>query len=107
MDNQETEPFEYNNPGKMATVGVNAAVAELPGGIKLSGFPAWFLWVFIHIMKLVGFRSRFLVLMDWVYNYFTYNRASRLIYDQNFDGKFEKSGLINDSRSNEQKRITE
>lgn len=107
MSDQETEPFEYNNPGKMATVGVNAAVAELPGGIKLSGFPAWFLWVFIHIMKLVGFRSRFLVFMDWVYNYFTYNRASRLIYDQNFNGEFEKLGLIDDDYSNGHNRLTD
>ncbi|MFB6345553.1 MAG: NAD(P)/FAD-dependent oxidoreductase [bacterium] len=76
-----TESFEYDPPGKMATVGINAAVAELPGGIKLSGFPAWVIWVFLHIMKLVGFRNRLLVFFDWVYNYFTYDRAARLIMD--------------------------
>lgn len=76
-----TEPFEYDPPGKMATVGINAAVAELKGGIKLSGFPAWVIWVFLHIMKLVGFRNRLLVFFDWVYNYFTYDRAARLIMD--------------------------
>jgi len=104
---KETESFNYTNPGKMATVGVNAAVAELPGGLKLSGFPAWFIWVFLHIMKLVGFRSRILVFLDWVYNYFTYNRASRLIYDRTFREEYEKSGLIDDSLESDRNRITE
>lgn len=84
----ETKRFQYSNPGKMAAIGVNAAVAELPGGLKLSGFPAWVIWVFLHIMKLVGFRNRVLVFLDWVYNYFTYNRASRLILD------FDEEGTI-------------
>jgi NADH dehydrogenase len=95
---QETEAFHYSNPGKMATVGVNAAVAELPGGLKLSGFPAWILWVFLHIMKLVGFRSRVLVFLDWVYNYFTYNRTSRLIYGERFD---KEDGLLPPSEADQ------
>jgi NADH dehydrogenase len=86
----DSESFVYDNPGKMATVGVNAAVAELPGGLKLSGFLAWVIWVFLHIMKLVGFRNRVLVFFDWVYNYFTYNRASRLILNE-FDTTFSMS----------------
>ncbi len=75
------EPFEYWDLGQMATIGRNAAVAELGGGISFKGFIAWFLWVVIHIAKLVGFRNRLSALVNWAYNYFTYNRSARLILD--------------------------
>ena len=65
----------------MATIGRNAAVAELPGGITFKGLLAWLLWVFIHIAKLVGFRNRLSALVNWAYNYFTYSRSARLILD--------------------------
>ena len=78
---QPTEPFRYTDLGKMATIGRNAAVAELPGGIRFQGFPAWFAWVFVHIAKLVGFRNRASVFASWMYNYFTYKRNARLILD--------------------------
>lgn len=74
-------PFEYLDRGKMATIGRNAAVAELPGGLRLEGFIAWVAWVFIHIAKLVGFRNRANVFINWAYNYFTYDRNARLILD--------------------------
>jgi len=73
------EPFAYRNLGKMATIGRNAAVAELPGGVRLEGFVAWVAWVFIHIAKLVGTRNRASVFVEWIYNYFTYDRSARLI----------------------------
>ena len=73
------EPFSYRNLGKMATIGRNAAVAELPGGVRLEGLVAWLAWVFIHIAKLVGFRNRVNVFVDWIFNYFTYDRSARLI----------------------------
>ena len=76
-----TEAFAYTNFGKMATIGRNAGVADLPFGIRFNGFPAWFAWVTIHIAKLVGFRNRFNVFVSWAYNYFTYDRAARLILD--------------------------
>jgi NADH dehydrogenase len=63
----------------MATIGRNAAVAELPGGVRLEGLVAWLAWVFIHIAKLVGFRNRVNVFVDWIFNYFTYDRSARLI----------------------------
>lgn len=107
IEDRSTEPFVYSNPGKMATVGVNAAVAELPGGLKLSGFPAWVIWVFLHIMKLVGFRSRILVFMDWVYNYFTYNRASRLIYDDEFGSIMDGSRSLNRGTADERPTLSE
>ncbi len=76
-----TEPFVYKDLGKMATIGRNAAVAELPGGVRLYGFIAWASWLVIHIAKLVGFRNRLGVFTSWTYNYFTYQKSARLILD--------------------------
>ena len=76
-----TETFEYWDLGQMATIGRNAAVVEFAGGVSFRGFFAWFLWVVIHIAKLVGFRNRLSALVNWAYNYFTYNRSARLILD--------------------------
>lgn len=72
------EPFKYANYGVMATIGRNKAVADLPG-IKIHGFPAWLAWMFIHLFKLIGFRNKIVVIINWVYNYFTYDKALRLI----------------------------
>jgi len=80
-EGRERTFFEYRNLGQMATIGRNAAVGELPGGIKLKGFVAWVLWVFIHIAKIVGFRNRASAFVNWMYNYFTYQRSARLILD--------------------------
>ena len=73
-----TKPFHYFNKGNLATIGRNKAVADF-GKIQLSGFPAWFIWVFIHLMYLVEFENRLLVFVEWVYNYITRNRGARLI----------------------------
>ncbi len=73
--------FNYRDQGQLATIGRNAAVAELPGGLRFHGFLAWLVWVFVHIAKLVGFRHRANVFVNWVYNYLTYDRSSRLILD--------------------------
>ena len=78
---QETEPFVYTDPGIMATIGRTSAVAQLPGGFNLKGFIAWIMWAFVHIYKLVGFRNRFDVFLNWVYNYATYNFSARVIMD--------------------------
>ena len=71
-------PFRYFNKGNLATVGRNKAVADF-GKIHIAGFPAWFTWVFVHLMYLVEFDNRLLVFVEWVYNYFTRNRGARLI----------------------------
>ncbi|HWB70825.1 MAG TPA: NAD(P)/FAD-dependent oxidoreductase [Egibacteraceae bacterium] len=76
---QPTEPFRYRHKGIMATVGRNAAVAELPLGLRLRGFVAWLTWLVAHLLFLVGYRNRAGVLLEWLYNYATYDRASRLI----------------------------
>jgi NADH dehydrogenase len=72
------QPFVYLNKGTLATIGRAAAVADF-GRLHLSGFVAWFLWIFIHILYLVGFRNRLLVLIEWAWAYVTYQRSARLI----------------------------
>lgn len=79
VEGKPTEPFEYDDPGRMATIGRHAAVTELPSGITMKGYPAWLVWVITHIAKLVGFRNRLVVFVNWIYNYFTYDRSARLI----------------------------
>src|SRR6185503_2465199 len=70
--------FRYHDLGSLATIGRSAAVAQF-GKVKLSGFFAWVMWLFIHLMKIVNFRNRLLVLMQWAWSYFSYDRSARLI----------------------------
>jgi NADH dehydrogenase len=74
----DVKPFHYFNKGNLATVGRNKAVADF-GKLHIAGFFAWLTWVFVHLMYLVEFENRFLVLTEWVYNYITRNRGARLI----------------------------
>lgn len=78
MEQQPRRPFRYKDLGNMATIGRNAAIADL-GWLRLAGFPAWLLWLFIHIVWLIGFRNRILVLIQWAGAYLTYQRSVRLI----------------------------
>ena len=71
-------PFVYRSPGLLATIGRNAAVAQI-GGLKFRGFLAWGVWVVVHLIRLVGFRNRLMVLINWIYDYLFYDRAVRLI----------------------------
>ena len=75
----EPEPFRYKDLGMMATIGRNAAIVQFPGGRTMKGFTAWLAWAGLHVLKLVGFRNQVSVLINWVYNYFTYDRGPRLI----------------------------
>lgn len=70
--------FSYWDKGSMATIGRNAAVAEI-GWLRLSGFLAWLAWLFVHLVYLINFTNRILVLFQWFYNYLTRNRSARLI----------------------------
>ena len=72
------KPFKYKDKGTMATVGRNKAVVDLPG-FKFQGIFAWFIWMFVHLMSLVGFRNRVIVFIDWFWNYVSYDQALRLI----------------------------
>ena len=78
---EPSTPFKYLDKGTMATIGRHAAVAELPFGLRFSGFPAWVAWLFLHLLLLVGFRNRLNVLLNWTWNYLTYDRGARLILD--------------------------
>ncbi len=75
---QPREEFHYWDKGTMATIGRAAAVADL-GKLHFSGFIAWMMWLFVHLMYLVGFRNRLLVLIEWGWSYLTYQRSARLI----------------------------
>jgi NADH dehydrogenase len=70
--------FRYKDPGSLATIGRNQAVIRL-GRLSFSGFIAWLIWVVVHIYRLIGFRSRFLVMINWIWDYFMYERGIRLI----------------------------
>jgi NADH dehydrogenase len=75
---RKPRPFRYIDKGQMATIGRRAAVLDA-FGLRLDGRLAWFGWLFVHLMQLVGFRNRMIVLANWAYNYFTYDRGVRLI----------------------------
>ena len=83
---QPTERFQYSDKGSMATIGRNAAVAEV-GSFRFSGIVAWFAWLFVHVIFLVGFRNRMTVLFNWAYAYLTYGRGARLITGRTSDCK--------------------
>ncbi len=70
--------FHYLNKGNLAVIGRNSAIADL-GFLELSGFPAWLIWVFVHIAYLIEYDNRVLVLIQWAWNYFTKKRGARLI----------------------------
>ncbi len=75
---EPVEPFHYWNKGNLATIGRRSAVADF-GAVRFSGPLAWLTWLFVHLMYLVGFENRVLVLIKWTYNYITRNRGARLI----------------------------
>jgi NADH dehydrogenase len=74
----DAAPFRYVNKGELATIGRAAAVANF-GRLRFSGYPAWLLWLFVHLMYLVDFENRLLVFVQWAWNYVTWNRGARLI----------------------------
>ena len=77
----KTKPFRYWDKGTMATIGRNAAVADLPLKLRLTGVVAWVAWLFLHLLYLVGFRNRLSVLVSWSWSYLTWDRGPRLVID--------------------------
>jgi len=77
---QPRKNFHYFNKGDLATIGRSRAIADF-GRVRFAGRLAWFLWLFVHIMYLVGFRNRIVVFIEWAYAYFTYQAGVRLITD--------------------------
>ena len=78
LSNKPLKPFHYFDKGTMATIGRNKAVVDL-GRFKFAGFFAWFVWMFIHLWFLVGFRNRIVTFFNWTYNYINFDKAARLI----------------------------
>lgn len=78
IEGKPTENFKYFDKGSMATVGRNRAVVDI-GKIRFQGVFAWFTWMFVHLMTLVGFRNKLIVFVNWVWSYFSYDRGTRLI----------------------------
>lgn len=82
LANEELVPFQYRDSGSMATIGRNKAVADLRvfGTLyKTQGFKAWFIWMFVHLVSLIGFRNKLVVMINWMWSYFTYDTGIRLI----------------------------
>src|SRR5690606_24770369 len=79
VEGRPPAPFRYRDKGTMATIGRRAAVAELPLRIRLKGAPAWLAWLGLHLVFLVGKRNRLSVLLNWAWNYLTWDRGPRLI----------------------------
>ena len=75
----EREPFHYVDKGTMATVGRNAGVTHLPGGLEFTGFLGWLTWLFVHIYYLIGFRNRISALGSWAWDYVRHDRPIRII----------------------------
>lgn len=78
LRNEKTKPFHYFDKGSLATIGRNSAVAQI-GPLEYSGILAWATWLFVHILYIVEFESRLLIVIQWAYDYFTHNRGARLI----------------------------
>lgn len=78
IEGNQTQPFEYNDKGSMATVGRNKAVVDI-GKLQFAGFFAWILWCFVHVFSLLGNQNKITVFLTWLGRYFTYNGPSRLI----------------------------
>lgn len=79
MTGESPKPFIFKDKGTMATIGRNAAVVEFPSGRTMKGYFAWLTWVLIHIVNLASFRNQFTVFINWIYNYFTWDRGPRIV----------------------------
>jgi NADH:quinone reductase (non-electrogenic) len=79
LDGKEPIAFEYHDPGLLAVTGRNAAVVRI-GKVTLTGFPAWIIWVTVHLYRLIGFRNRLVVFINWAWDYIFFDRVVRLIF---------------------------
>ncbi len=96
LDEKPMKPFKYKDKGSMATVGRNKAVVDLPK-FKFQGVFAWFVWMFVHLYFLIGFRNRVVVFINWVYNYVRFDREARLIIRPfKKQNRVDRRGLMQD-----------
>src|SRR5271170_7064207 len=82
LQNKQLPPFHYFDKGNLATIGRGAAVADL-NWLQISGLPAWLIWIFIHLLYIVQFQNRLLILLQWAWLYITFDRSARLITGEN------------------------
>ncbi len=82
LHGKQTRPFHYIDKGTMATIGRRSAVAELPLHIRMWGTLGWLSWLGLHLVFLIGFRNRIVVLVNWTFNYFKWDRGHRVILHQ-------------------------
>lgn len=82
---QPLKPFRYNDKGSMATIGRNKAVVDM-GKLRFQGFFAWLIWMFIHLISIIGFRNKFFVFINWLTSYFSYDKSNRIIIARPKDG---------------------
>ncbi|MBX2967071.1 MAG: NAD(P)/FAD-dependent oxidoreductase [Cyclobacteriaceae bacterium] len=85
MANKELKPFAYFDKGSMATIGRNRAVVDIKG-FKFQGIFAWLVWMFVHLLYIIGFRNKFFVMFNWLLSYFSYDKSNRLIISRNKEG---------------------
>lgn len=78
LKQKELKSFAYHDKGSMATIGRNKAVVDF-GNLRVKGIFAWFIWMFVHILFLIGFRNKLVVFVNWMWSYFTYDKGTRLI----------------------------
>lgn len=82
ITNKPLKPFSYFDKGSMATIGRHKAVVDIKG-IRFQGFFAWYVWMFVHLMSIVGFRNKVFTFFSWMWNYFSFDRSNRLIIGRN------------------------
>ena len=78
LSGHRRQPFRYRDKGQMATIGRSRAIVRI-GSLEMAGFPAWLMWLVVHIYYLTGFRNRLLVVLQWAWSYVTFGRGARLI----------------------------
>ncbi len=99
LEGQPSARFVYRDKGSMATIGRNHAIAEFPSGLRLHSFVGWVAWLGLHIVYLMGFRNRANVLVNWAWNYLTFDRGSRLLITDQASAVNEDGQLGGSSRS--------
>ena len=95
INNEPLKPFKYKDKGSLATVGKRKAIADI-GKLRFAGFTAWLLWSFIHLISISGFKNKLFVGLNWVVNYFSYDKSNRLII-RNFKNTNTKKNHHNES----------
>jgi NADH dehydrogenase len=101
LEGKRPVPFKFRDKGTMATIGRRAAVAELPGGLRLRGTLAWLAWLVLHLLYLAGLRNRASVMLNWAWSYVTWDRGPRLILRPDFvpDDEGRRAGGRSDDAS--------